>query len=130
MKILIAASITFLLGVLGLFAVVKSAGETVTLQTSNGAPQETTLWVADEGGYAWVLGRPDARWYKRARLSPIVILTRDGEALTLRANVVNTPAARASISGAMGLKYGFAILSLYYGKDVVPIRLDPIRGGV
>lgn len=140
LKFLVCAACAGILALVlagGCTAIKRSAGETIILRTiandtgrNHLASQErsTRLWVADDAsGYAWILGRPGTGWYKRARSWPIVTVVRGGEAVIYRANVVNTPAARAEISGLMSLKYSFGNVALFYSKDVVPIRLDPIQ---
>ncbi|MEE8551535.1 MAG: hypothetical protein V3T08_09820 [Gemmatimonadota bacterium] len=136
-KLTVACAIAAFFLFIGCITLARSAGETVVLRTIDNdtgrnhlASQErgTRLWVVDEGGRAWVLGRPGTGWYERARTWPVVVLVRGGEAVTYRANVVNTPATRAGILGALALKYGLKHVSLFYSVDeVVPIRLDPIR---
>ncbi len=107
----------------------SESGEVVVLRTTDatGEPQETRLWVVEDGGQAWLRsGNESSGWFLRLRERPDVTVVRDGESLEVRA--VPDPAARERINGLMKEKYGWAdsYIGFFFGRDdAIPVRLEP-----
>jgi len=113
------------------FVASELGGEVVTLTTADerGVEYQTSLWVVDHRGQAWLrAGSADAAWYQRLRGDPRVQLERNGEVEKYEA--VPVPAETERIDELMAAKYGWAdwIVGLIRDeKASVAIRLD--RGG-
>lgn len=106
-------------------------GEVVTVVTTDerGIDYETSLWVVDDAGQAWLrAGSTDSAWYQRLRQNPEIRMERDGEQHTYEA--VPQPRKTARINALMARKYGVAdrIVSLIRDDAAsMAIRLDRKR---
>ncbi|MCP3987157.1 MAG: nitroreductase family deazaflavin-dependent oxidoreductase [bacterium] len=111
----------------------SESGEVLVLETldAEGQPQETRIWVVDDGGASWVRGGEDSGWVQRVLQNPEVQATRHDEQGPFRAVPVRDPAARDRVNTLMREKYGFAdsFIAMSLGDTeragALPIRLDP-----
>lgn len=125
---LIALSALVLLG-LGTYLAGERT-EVVVLRTygSDGAPQETKMWVVDYQGAPFVrIGRPGRGWGERAKANPNVELVRKGATTPRHVVVVAEAATVNAVADAFADKYGW--VDWWYGvvvrKDPETLRLDP-----
>jgi len=114
--------------VTAVFAASELGGEVVTLTTADerGVEYQTSLWVVDHRGQAWLrAGSTDAGWYQRLREDPQVRLERNGEVEKYEA--VPVPDQTQRINELMAAKYGWAdrIVGLVGDeKASMAVRLD------
>ena len=107
------------------------AGEVVVLTTTDphGAPQQTPLWIVEDGGFSWLrAGSAKAAWLARIRANPSIQIERAGETRVYRGTLV--PEATDEINARMTEKYGIAdrvvgwLLPGSRGNSMA-VRLDP-----
>ena len=101
-----------------LWAASQYGGETVLLKTFDEREVlVTTLWVVDLHDEPWLrAGNPDATWLQRLVESPEVVLVRDGETKSYRAEI--DPSELDRVNDMMREKYGWA-------DEVVALVNDP-----
>lgn len=106
----------------------EMGGEVVTVITSDerGIDYETSLWVVDDAGQAWLrAGSTDSTWYQRLRRNPEIRMERGGEEREYEA--VPVPEKTGRINELMARKYGVAdrIVGLIRNEGAsMAIRLD------
>ena len=116
----------------GILVASEGGGEVVTLETydARGTMFSTSLWIVDAYDDAWLrAGNPEAGWLERLRVTPEIVVTREGVRKGYRAVVVRDFAAK--INQAMREKYGLAdqLLSTLHDPDeVIAIRLEEPLG--
>jgi hypothetical protein len=109
------------------FAASELGGEVVTLTTfdSEGEPYETSLWIVHDDGSLWLrAGNPGSSWLARIRLDPKVEVTRAGETVAYRAEIVLD--RRDRINRKMADAYGWAdtlIGAMRESESTQPVRL-------
>ena len=109
-----------------ILAASEYGGETVELKTFDERDVlVTTLWVVDLHDEPWLrAGNPDATWLQRLVETPQVVLVRDGETKSYRAEI--DPSELDRVNDMMREKYGWAdeVVSLLHDPDsVVAVRL-------
>jgi len=124
-------SIVIMLPVLYFAAILAASemgGEVVLIETlaPNGRTFETSVWVVDFDRGAWLRGgNADSDWVIRLRAQPEVFMTRAGQRVAYRAQVIDGLADR--VNAAMREKYGVAdrlVSTTHDSERVVAIRLD------
>lgn len=90
---------------------------------------ETKVWVVDYQGVPWLrANNPQRSWYERLDEGAKVMLVRDGEEQSYRAEPFDVPEIAAELDAVFREKYG--LLDWWYGvllrRDPIPIRLEPI----
>jgi hypothetical protein len=128
-----------LIGALVLGVMLVPEGEVATLSTfpTEGAPQETAVWVVEgdglgDAGEVFLRTGPHTKWLGRVRANPAVELARGGESRPYVARPVEDDGLRRRVNQAMAAKYGVAdrlISAIFDPAHAVPIRLvpDPTR---
>jgi F420H(2)-dependent quinone reductase len=107
------------------------SGEVALLRTggAGGAPHETRVWVADEGGFAWIeAATPEREWYARVTRDPLVELVRHGTAAAYVATPVLGPEGHALIRRLLRAKYGVRDVWVGLLQDTarsIAVRLAP-----
>ena len=110
-----------------MLAASELGGEVVTLTTfdSEGKTYETPLWIVQDDGSLWLrAGNPNSNWLERIRLDPKVEVTRDGETVAYRADIVLE--RRDRINRKMADVYGWAdtlIGTMRESESTQPVRL-------
>jgi hypothetical protein len=114
------------------FAAVLAAsemgGEVVVIETqgSNGRSFETSVWVVDFDRGAWLRGADaDSAWVGRLRVNQEVFMTRAGERVAYRAQIIDGLVERVNL--ALREKYGVAdrlVSTIHDPEKIVAIRLD------
>jgi hypothetical protein len=109
-----------------LWAASEYGGETVLLKTFDEREVVvTTLWVVDLHDEPWLRAvNSDATWLQRLVETPLVVLVRDGETKSYRAEI--DPSELDRVNDMMREKYGWAdeIVSLINDPDSdVAVRL-------
>jgi hypothetical protein len=108
------------------------SGEVALLRTraADGALRETRVWVADEGGVAWIeAATPERAWYARVTRDPLVELVRRGSAAAYRATPLAGPEGHALIRRLLRAKYGVRDVWVGLLQDTtgsIAVRLTPV----
>lgn len=109
-----------------ILAASEYGGETVELKTFDERDVlVTTLWVVDLHEEPWLrAGNADAAWLQRLVETPEVVLVRDGETTSYRAEI--DPSELDRVNDMMREKYGWAdeVVSLLHDPEsTVAVRL-------
>jgi hypothetical protein len=105
--------------------------EVVVLRSfsSDGAPRETRVWVAEDDGALWIEAATSERaWYRELLAQPEVELVRGGRTLTLRAAPQPGPEGHARIRALLRARYGWADAYVGLLQDTsgsIAVRLEP-----
>lgn len=107
----------------------RAAHETVVLHVPGVNNRDTyaTLWVVEDGRHLWLRGEtPRRHWLSVLQGEPLVELRRNGQTLSYRAYLYDTPDARAHVDPMFRAKYGLAdeLRALITPRDTVPVRLE------
>lgn len=114
--------------VVALYAASEWGGEVVEIETSDarGARFTTSVWLVDGYGDLWLrAGNAEAGWLARLRVTPELVLLRNGKRTRYSAEVV--PDFSRRINELMRRKYGLAdriISTIHDPAAVVAIRLE------
>ncbi len=110
-------------------ALSRTEHEIVVLHFPAVSNQDTypTLWVVEDGQHLWLRAEnPRRRWLEYLRGNPLIKLRRNDQMLSYRANVYDTPEARAYVDPMFRAKYGLAdeLRALMTRRETVPVRLE------
>jgi hypothetical protein len=90
------------------WAALESSGVGVLrTRKADGAPRETHVWYAEDGGALWIeAATPEREFLDDVRRSAEIVLVRDGQAATYRARIADGAADHARIRALLRAKYG------------------------
>ena len=106
--------------------------EVVVLRTSDerGGTRETRVWIADEGGHAWIeAATPERAFYRDLLARPEAELRRGDTSARVHAVPVPGPDAHARIRALLRAKYGVADWWVGLLQDTsrsVAVRIAPV----